>query len=145
MAPPPSPGSVIRYSYLWADEQRRGIEEGRKDQPALVLALVVTEHGGATEVLAAAISHSAPAAPTDAVELPADVKRNLGLDDHASWIATTEANVFLWPGPDIRPVPERTPVTMVYRRVPRNILVRAVRSYLANRARKRVKLIVRTA
>ena len=145
MAPPPSPGSVIRYSYLWADEQRRGIEEGRKDRPTLVLALVVAEHEGKAEVLVAAISHSAPAAPTDAVELPAEVKRNLGLDDHASWIVTTEANVFLWPGPDVRPIPGRTPVTLVYGRVPRNILVRAVRSYLANRARNHAKRVVRTA
>src|SRR5262245_35162488 len=137
MATPPSPGSVIRYSYLWADEHRRGVEEGRKDRPTLVLALVVGELEGKVEVLVAAISHAAPAAPTDGVELSAEVKHSLGLDDHASWIVTTEANVFVWPGPDIRPVPGRTPVTVVYGRVPRNILVRVVRSYLANRARKR--------
>lgn len=31
---------------------------------------------------------------------------------------TTEANAFIWPGPDIRPVPGRTPTTMIYGRVP---------------------------
>ncbi len=41
--PAPEPGSVIRYAYLWADEQRRGREEGRKDRPVLVLAVSVVQ------------------------------------------------------------------------------------------------------
>jgi hypothetical protein len=32
--PPPRPGQVIAYAYLWAREQRQGIEEGRKDRHA---------------------------------------------------------------------------------------------------------------
>ena len=47
----PDRGSVIRYAYLWADENPRGQEEGRKDRPALVLALFVKEVGGAINVL----------------------------------------------------------------------------------------------
>jgi hypothetical protein len=32
-------------------------------------------------------------------------KKRLGLDAERSWIMITEANQFLWPGPDLRPVP----------------------------------------
>jgi hypothetical protein len=44
--------------------------------------------------------------PTDkrhAVEIPAQTKARLKLDDAQSWIITTEVNVFTWPGPDLRP------------------------------------------
>jgi hypothetical protein len=36
------------------------------------------------------------------VEIPAATKRRLGLDDERSWIVLTEANRFIWPGPDLR-------------------------------------------
>ena len=34
---------------------------------------------------------------------PDTVKRRLELDDERSWIVLTEANRFIWPGPDLRP------------------------------------------
>lgn len=39
-----------------------------------------------------------------AIELPAHVKRDLGLDRERSWIVTREVNQFRWPGPDVRMV-----------------------------------------
>ena len=36
--PTPRPGLVIRYAYLWADEHRRGAEEGLKDRPCAIVA-----------------------------------------------------------------------------------------------------------
>jgi hypothetical protein len=36
-----------------------------------------------------------------------ETKRRLGLDAEQSWIMITEANGFVWPGPDLRPVPGR--------------------------------------
>jgi hypothetical protein len=98
----PARGSVIRYAYLWAEEYKGGHDEAGKDRPALVLALSVRSEDGKTEVLALAITHHSPERTTDAVVLPAAVKRRLGLDDNASWIVTTEANAFTWPGPDAR-------------------------------------------
>jgi hypothetical protein len=38
------------------------------------------------------------------VEVPLRVARHLGLDEERSWIVTTELNVFVWPGPDLRPI-----------------------------------------
>jgi len=140
----PERGSVIRYSYLWADEKAQGQEEGRKDRPALVLALSVKEADGTTEVLVLAVTHTPPANAADVVAFPQDIKRRLGLDDAPSWIVTTEANAFVWPGPDIRPVPGRTPPTVIYGRVPDSLLRQVARSYLANRDKQRSRLIPRT-
>ena len=141
----PERGSVIRYSYLWADEHRRGSEEGRKDRPAMVLAISVRKSDHQTEIVVLAITHRPPASPTDAVALPAAVKRRLKLDDDASWIATTAANAFVWPGPDIRPIPNRKPLAVVYGKVPDDLLREVARSFLANRERQRSHVVPRTS
>lgn len=100
--PPPRPGQVIAYAYLWAREHRRGREEGLKDRPcAVVAARQVIE--GRTIVTVIPITHTAPIDPADAVEIPAPLKAHLGLDEAPAWIVITETNDFLWPGPDIRP------------------------------------------
>jgi hypothetical protein len=141
---PPERGSVIRYAYLWADQNARGREEAEKDRPALVLALTVRQDNGTTEVLVLAVSHTPIADPDDAVPFPREVKRRIGLDDAPSWIVTTEANAFFWPGPDIRPVPGRAPTTVVYGRVPDGLLRRVARSFLANRNRQRSRRVQRS-
>lgn len=142
---PPERGSVIRYAYLWADEHRRGREEAHKDRPALVLALSVRDDSGQTEVLVVAITHRPPVDATDAVALPLAVKRRLKLDEDASWIVTTEANAFVWPGPDVRPIPGRNPPGVVYGRVPEDLLRDVARSFLANRKRQRAQMVSRTS
>ena len=85
--PPPVPGLVIRYSYLWADEHTRGREEGVKDRPCAIVLVV----GG---------------------------ERRLGLDDARSWVALTEANRFVWPGPDLRPLAPGDAGTVAYGLLP---------------------------
>ncbi|MDE2111995.1 MAG: hypothetical protein KGJ79_12700 [Alphaproteobacteria bacterium] len=142
---PPERGCVIRYAYLWADEHKRGREEARKGRPALVLALSVRRDDGQTEVLALAVTHSPPTESTDAVALSSAVKRRLKLDDDASWIVTTEANAFIWPGPDIRPIPDRTPTSVVYGKIPDDLLREVARSFLANRKRQQAQLVPRTS
>jgi len=42
-----------------------------------------------------AITHTPPQRESDAVVLPAAVKRRLGLDDTPPWIVTDEANAFI--------------------------------------------------
>jgi hypothetical protein len=100
--PEPAPGLVIRYSYLWAEEHRRGQEEGVKDRPCAVI-LSTTNVDGERVVTVLPISHTPPADTKLAVEIPAPVKRRLKLDDERSWVVLTEANRFIWPGPDLRP------------------------------------------
>jgi len=142
---PPERGSVIRYAYLWADEHQRGREEARKDRPVLVLALSVWENNGAIQILVLAITHSKPADIRNAVPLPPAVKRHLDLDDDASWIITTEANAFIWPGPDLRPIPGRVTASVIYGRIPDTLLQQVARSFLANRKRQRAQMISRTS
>lgn len=97
-------GWVFRYAYLWDWQHREGREEGDKDRPCLVLALVTTEDDGTPIVRVLPITHTPPAHPADAVEIPAPVKARLRLDEERSWIILTESNRFAWPGPDLRPV-----------------------------------------
>lgn len=98
----PRPGLVIRYAYLWRDEAARGREEG-KDRPCAVV-LTTKSEVGRLRVYVVPVTHNPPDNPKHAIEIPAETKRRLGLDDLPSWIKTTELNVFTWPGPDLRPV-----------------------------------------
>lgn len=102
--PEPVPGLVIHYSYLWSHEAAAGREEGGKDRPSAVL-LATQRRGGDTVVVALPVTHTPPGDPTLAVEIPAAVKRKLGLDAERSWIILSELNRFAWPGPDLRPLP----------------------------------------
>ena len=101
--PTPEPGLVISYSYLWHREHEAGQEEGHKERPSVIV-LAVKEADGATLVTVLPITHSPPIRSTWVVELPAVVKRHLGLDAERSWIVVSEGNEFLWPGYDLRRV-----------------------------------------
>jgi hypothetical protein len=111
--PQPRPGMVVRYDYLWLHEHRQGREEGRKSRPAAVI-LVVDDDPEHPLVTVLPITHTAPADPHVAIEIPAVTKRRLGLDGERSWIVVSEANDFRWPGPDLRPVAGQDPATVVY-------------------------------
>ncbi|HET6161335.1 MAG TPA: hypothetical protein VFE34_23535 [Dongiaceae bacterium] len=106
--PEPAPGLVISYSYLWHDEHRAGVEEGRKDRPCAIVVARLDEAGD-TSVLVVPITHTQPAADRHAVKLPLAVKRHLGLDEAPSWIITDELNQFIWPGFDLRPTSRQRP------------------------------------
>ena len=73
-----------------------------KDRPCAVI-LVTTNADDERVVTVLPVSHAPPAGPKLAVEIPAAVKRRLKLDDERSWVVLTEANRFIWPGPDLRP------------------------------------------
>jgi mRNA-degrading endonuclease toxin of MazEF toxin-antitoxin module len=102
--PEPEPGLVLRYAFLWEDAYRAGREEASKERPAVVV-LVIDKAERGTVVLVAPITHRDPG-PGRGVELPPKVKAHLGLDGERSWIVVDQLNEFLWPGHDIRPVPE---------------------------------------
>ena len=100
--PAPTPGLVIRYSYLWRREYEQGREEGVKDRPCAIL-LATAQENGEQIVTVLPVTHTPPVDPAYAVEIPLATKRRLGLDEARSWIVVTEANRFVWPGPDLRP------------------------------------------
>ena len=105
--PTPEAGLVIAYAYLWRREHQAGQEEGLKDRPSVIVLTVERQKDGATIVAVLPITHSAPTRPGAAVEIPAPVKRHLGLDDQRSWVVVAEGNEFLWPGYDLRKVPHK--------------------------------------
>ncbi len=142
---PPPPGSIIRYAYLWADEHAAGREEGRKDRPALVLALAVHIEARQTHVLVLAVTHAPPRNMSDAVPFPDAEKRRLALDDIPAWIVTSEGNSFVWPGPDVRPIPGQPAGNRTYGRVSSALLRRVARAYLDNRRRQRARLVARSS
>jgi len=143
MLPRPEPGLVIRYSYLWLAEHRKGREEGVKDRPcAVVLALVDTE--GATRVTVVPISHSPPSDQAAAIEIPPDTKRRLGLDAERSWIVISEGNEFLWPGPDLRPIAGADISTVAYGFLPPQLFNLVRDRFLAFSRTRKAESIRRT-
>ena len=106
MSAPPRVGQVIRYAYLWRNEAEQGQEEGAKDRPAVIVVLLRDVDGG-TRVVVAPITHAPPADPRDALSIPSATARRIGLDDEPQWVVFTDLNAFIWPGPDLRPLPGR--------------------------------------
>ncbi len=103
--PTPEAGLVISYSYLWHHEHQAGLEEGRKDRPGVIVLAIERADDGTTVVTVLPITHRTPADPASALEIPLRVKQHLGLDDGRSWVIVAEGNEFLWPGYDLRKVP----------------------------------------
>lgn len=92
--PPPQPGLVISYSFLWNSEHRQGRHEGAKNRPCVIVVSSFNAADGKTMVRVAPVTHTPPADMETAVELPLAVKRHLGLDDQRSWVTLDEMNVF---------------------------------------------------
>ena len=99
--PKPPVGWLIAYEYIWASSFRDR-DEGNKTYPVAIVA-ASQDLGPFRVAYVLAISHSPPKAGDRAIEVPRKLKRHLGLDDEPSWIYTDQANVFAWPGPDLRP------------------------------------------
>jgi hypothetical protein len=141
--PKPEPGLVIGYSYLWHREFLEGHEEGSKDRPcAIVLAVSDREFGERTVVVP--ITHTKPVATAMGMELPQIVKRHLGLDSERSWIVYTESNVFRWPGPDLRRLPNRDNESVAYGFLPPRLFAELCRRFAENERVSARKRVIRT-
>jgi len=142
--PEPIPGLVIRYSYLWADEHDEGREEGSKDGPsAIVLASSTLDR--ATSVVVLAITHSPPASGDLAVEIPRPTKLRLGLDGERSWIVLSEANRFIWPGPDLRRVSAGDNASVAYGELPADLFRKVQAKFVQAYRDRRARLVQRTS
>lgn len=136
--PEPRPGLVIRYAYLWSAEHRAGREDGVKDRPCAVLLVTQNSEDGRT-VTVLPITHAPPDDERLALEIPLPTKKRLGLNSARSWIVLTEANRFVWPGPDLRPSVRGDPQSVAYGELPEKLYVamrdRFVEILKARRAR----------
>jgi hypothetical protein len=138
----PAVGDVIRYAYLWSREHAAGREEGSKDRPAAVVALV-RRADGEDQVVVLPITSTPPAEPGAAVEVPAETRARLGLQREPCWIVVTEYNRFLWPGPDLRPTEGGTG-TFIYGPLSDRVMAQVRAAYAAWRQKGRVTAVPRT-
>ncbi len=136
------PGLVIRYSYLWIEEHARGREEGAKDRPCAVI-LVTTNQDDGRVVTVLPISHTPPADPKLAVEIPPPVKLRLKLDDERSWVVLTEANRFIWPGPDLRPSKRGDSASVAYGLLPHALFEEVRTKFIAAIRARRAGVVPR--
>ncbi len=104
--PPPEPGLVIPYVYLWRRELEAGEETGRKVRPGLIIIVVVKAETGRLRVAVCPITTQAPDPARAAIEVPPRVRAHLGLDATKSWIICDEYNEFDWPGVDLGITPK---------------------------------------
>jgi hypothetical protein len=129
---PAKAGTRSRHSLFvfWLREHREGREEGTKDRPCAII-LATRYHEGETQVLVVPVTHSTPADNTDALELPPNVKRHLGLNAARSWAVLSESNLFDWPGPDLRRVGDRDDSSVAYGLLPPKLFAELRRRFLA--------------
>ncbi len=106
-----------------------------------MVVLAIEEAGDRLRVLVAPVTHSVPDTPATAIEMPANVKRDLGLDRERSWIMTGEVNSFRWPGPDARVLDDGTPY---YGAIPDWLFVRVQQSVGSWAGRGKMRVTRRT-
>ena len=141
--PLPHPGRAISYAYLWAREHGDGRESGIKDRPCVIV-LDRQLRDGVLIVTVAAVTHSAPSNPTDAIEIPVGIKSHLQLDSERSWIMLTEVNSFVWPGPDLSAIPRSSPPRFDYGVLPPRFFRRVRDEMIALIKARRVQIVTRT-
>ena len=116
----PFPGLIVRYAFLWSNEAQAGRTEARKDRPCVVVLATRRLTDGRVRVRVVPITR-APHDTDRSVALPLKVKRHLGLDRDASWIVLDEANEFVWPGVDLRPIARTRPGLWTYGVLPKEL------------------------
>ncbi|MES9880132.1 MAG: hypothetical protein ABW185_04545 [Sedimenticola sp.] len=141
--PKPEPGLVIGYSYLWSVESGQGQVEGLKDRPCAIV-LSVRNDEGEQIVTLVPITHTQPSNPEVAIEVPQPTKQRLGLGDERSWIVLSEYNQFVWPGPDLRPIPRSHNDQYHYGFLPPKLFDQLKKKLLEQIREQQVQAITRT-
>ena len=90
------------------------------------------------------VTHSPPMQAEDAIEIPAETKRRLGLDDQRSWIVLTEANEFNWPGLDLRPIAHSSSKSFAYGFLPYTLYERVRIGFIEATMKRRAATVNRT-
>jgi hypothetical protein len=96
---------VFRYDYLWSVEALAGRDQG-KERPACLMA-ALDSASTPRFVVILPIRHTSPAKDTVGVEIPAKVRRAIGLDDAPNWVIVSDHNVDEWPNGGLSPLPGR--------------------------------------
>lgn len=54
----PKPSLIIRFDFLWKEEERAGHTDGCKDRPCAIILATKPKEGGIQEVILCSITHS---------------------------------------------------------------------------------------
>ncbi len=98
------PGLVPSYGYLWKWQDEMGDDTGEKNRPCVIV-LATENNDGDTVVMVVPVTSRQPRPDRGSVEIPAKVQAHLGLDGERCWVIIDEVNKFIWPGPDLSPLP----------------------------------------
>jgi len=142
--PRPEAGLVVRYSYLWHAEHIQGREEGIKDRPCAIILAIAGKKAGRYRVWLLPVTHLEPVDAEEAVEIPAPVKRRLGLDSERSWVVLSEWNEFLWPSADLRPTGRHKGASVAYGLLPPKFFDYLRRRFLALVEKRQARRVERT-
>ena len=99
--PKPEPGLVLRFDYLWMNEDAQGRDQGKTRPSCLVAANLSIRPG---KVLLLPITHTPPTKGVVGIEIPWAVKRSIGFDDARSWVIVSECNLDQWPNSGLSPI-----------------------------------------
>ena len=118
--PVPSQGLVIRYNYLWHEDDAKGPSDSGKDRPCAIV-MYSSKKGNAAVV---PITHSPPQLGEEdlSIKVPPEICAEIGLDDDDNWVRVSELNVFDWPGDHLRPLP-KDPSRFDYGMIPKEFFV----------------------
>ncbi|PJB72252.1 MAG: hypothetical protein CO093_03275 [Alphaproteobacteria bacterium CG_4_9_14_3_um_filter_47_13] len=70
-----------------------------------------------------------------AIEIPLKVKEHLNLDSERSWIVCLEVNRFIWPGSDLRHIPNHEEIPYSYGVLSPRLLTKAIQILLKSLAK----------
>ncbi len=115
-----------------------------KDRPCAIILVVTDEDNDDQTVTVLPITHTPPHQADDAIEIPAPTKLRLGLDDERSWVVLTEANRFIWPGPDLRPARQDDLNSVAFGLLPESLFKQIRDSFIAKVRKRKVSAVSRT-
>ncbi|WP_421932347.1 hypothetical protein [Phenylobacterium sp.] len=93
--PKPEVGLIIGFNYLSRREHDQGRDNALYPRPCAIILSRRRAGVRLTIVMVSPITHSAPTADEQALDIPLRAEHHLGLNDARSWVVTHEANEFV--------------------------------------------------
>ena len=101
------------------------------EQPRRFITALRVDDAVDTRVLVLPITHTPPEHERVAVALPPKVKQRLQLNKDRSWVGLSEWNQFVWPGPDLRQLPNSDDSFVAYDMLPPGLFATTLDRFLA--------------
>ena len=138
--PDPQIGQIVRFDYLWRDEQMNGRTEGAKERPCAIVIALRPDEKGDPSVMLAPITHAPPRSNQVSLEIPSQAKAATGLDEERSWLVLSEINLVKWSDAGIIPAHKGQ---WLYGALPRGLTVKAAAMVKEDLKQSRAKIVDR--